>query len=79
MLSTSLNNNPVTIQNSLAELSDSIQELDALFYNKSCPTNYVIHYLTPENPFHKIESMQLPVLKLSDLQGADLCSYYSNN
>lgn len=47
MLSTSLNNNPVTIQNSLAELSNSIRELDALFYNKSCPTNYDISNQIP--------------------------------
>jgi hypothetical protein len=47
MLSTSLNNNPVSVQNTLARLSDSIKELDLLFYNKSCPTNYDISNQIP--------------------------------
>lgn len=42
MLSSSLNNNTVTVGNSLSTLSDSINELSALFFNKSCPTNYDI-------------------------------------
>jgi hypothetical protein len=47
MLSSSLNNNQVTIPNSLAKLASDINQLDALFYNKICPSNYDISNQIP--------------------------------